>query len=176
LPPTKKARRYRVSKKEDLEEHLVNFCTELRAKSLPINLSILFVEASRFNDNTDIKVSIYWLWKMLRRNGFSNRRVSSFGRKSYDQTAIDDFLAVNIPKMSTYRPECIMNMDETSVQFEVVPRHTFDFRGSSTTRLSTAGLERKCFTVVLTITAAGQCLKPFVIHKRKTVPHEAKAS
>jgi hypothetical protein len=168
-PPAKRACRYRVKKKIDLEDHVVGYCRELRERMLPVTLTIAYLEAMRINEDPDRKISLHWLWCVLRRNGFSSRAVTSFWRKTYDQGVVDKFLVDHIPSFSAYRRELVLNMDETSVQFEVVPRRTFDVRVSTITRLSTAGLE-KCFTVILTVTAEGQLLPPYLIHKRKNHP------
>ena len=174
LPPAKRACRYRVAKKPDMEEHVVKYCMELRERMLPVSLKIAYIEAMRVNEDPDRKVSLPWLWRVLRRNGFSCRAITSFGRKAYDQVVVDEFLAEYIPRFSAHKRELVLNMDETSVQFEVVPKRTFDVKGSTTTRLLTSGLEKKCFTVILTITANGALLLPYLIYKRKTIPSDVR--
>ena len=77
------------------------------------------------------------------------------------------------PIFASQSHDFILNMDETSVQFDIPPRWTYDFRGCSTTRILTSGLEKKCFTVVLTVSASGVMLMPYVIHKLKNPPQDA---
>ena len=125
-PPAKRACRYRVANKGDLEGHLVNYCKELREQMLQVSLKIVFIEAMRVNRDPNRKVSLYWLWKVLRHNGFSSRAVTSFGRKGYDKDVVDKFLAEHVPRFSAHRRELVLNMDETSVQFEVVPKRTYE--------------------------------------------------
>ena len=131
------------------------------------------MEASRINEDPERKISVYWLWKILKKNGFSNRAISSIGRKTLDEGVVKEFLSEHVPTFLSQPRNLILNMDETCVQFEVIPKRTYDLRGSTNTRLVTAGLEKKSFTVVLTVTADGEMLTPYVIHKLKKVPSAA---
>ena len=60
LPPAKRACRYRVAKKPDMEEHVVKYCMELRERMLPVSLKIAYIEAMRVNEDPDRKVSLPW--------------------------------------------------------------------------------------------------------------------
>ena len=70
MPPEKRARRHRVQKKTDLEAHLVDYCREIREKQLPLTLTTLYIEASMANQDPATKISMYWLWKVLKKTDF----------------------------------------------------------------------------------------------------------
>jgi len=142
MPPEKKARRYGLSKRIELEEHLIDYCKELREKQLPLTLTVLYVEALRVNEDPEKKISVYWLWKILKKNGFSNRAVSSVGRKTYSEEVVQEFLYKYVPCFISQPRNLVINMDETCVQFEIIPKRTYDYSGSTNTRLVTSGLEK----------------------------------
>ena len=65
----------------------------------------------------------------------------------------------------------IFNMDETPVYIDMVSNCTLDFKGNKNVDGVTTGHEKCRFTVALTISAAGNFLKTYVIFKGlKNVP------
>ncbi|RNA15037.1 Pogo transposable element with, partial [Brachionus plicatilis] len=72
---------------------------------------------------------------------------------------------------SKYPKELILNMDETPFYLDMTMNKTIDKIGSKTVDIVTTGNEKSRFTVVLTITAGGQFLAPYIIFRRlKKVP------
>ena len=61
-------------------------------------------------------------------------------------------------------------MDEVPVSFDHPSSRTVNVKGAKEVSLSTTGHEKSNFTVILSVTANGQKLKPLVIFKRKTIP------
>ncbi|KAL1466297.1 hypothetical protein MTO96_026772, partial [Rhipicephalus appendiculatus] len=67
----------------------------------------------------------------------------------------------------------IGNADETLVRFDMPSSTTVCESGAKEVKLLSTGSEHSRFTVMLSCTADGRKLPPFIIFKRKTLPKEA---
>ncbi len=56
-------------------------------------------------------------------------------------------------------------MDETPVRFDMPPNRTLHPTGDKTVHVNTTNSEKKGFTVILAVTAAGDKCKPWAIFK-----------
>jgi hypothetical protein len=65
------------------------------------------------------------------------------------------------------------NVDELPVPFDIVMNQTVESKGKDRVFISTTGHEKTNFTVVSSVLAIGEKLKPLIVFKRKTVPKEA---
>lgn len=61
-------------------------------------------------------------------------------------------------------------MDEVPVPFGMVSGTTVHFRGSDSVKINTTGHEKQNMTVVLSVLASGDKLKPLVIFKKRLTP------
>ena len=75
---------------------------------------------------------------------------------------------------SNYEMQQIGNMDETLLNFDMLPSRTVNPAGEKTVLIKTTGTGNKInyFTVVLACLADGTKLTPMIIYKRKTMPRE----
>ena len=64
------------------------------------------------------------------------------------------------------------NADQTPVYFDMPSNVTVNMKGAKSVLVKSTGNEKSCITVMLTVTADGQKLTPYVILKRKTMPKE----
>lgn len=86
------------------------------------------------------------------------------------QEKIESFRAFVIDQLKKYNinSDCIINMDEVPLTFDIPMNRTVDVQGSSSVTIRTTGHEKSSFTVVLACTASGKKLPPLIIFKRKT--------
>lgn len=59
----------------------------------------------------------------------------------------------------------ILNMDETSLAYDLPARRAYAKRGAKTVMLRTNGKEKNTVTVALCISRAGDILLPFIIYR-----------
>ena len=64
------------------------------------------------------------------------------------------------------------NADEIPVYFDMTRQTTIDVKGAKEVKISSTGYKKLHITVMLSITADGHKLPPFLILKRKTIPKE----
>ena len=57
-----------------------------------------------------------------------------------------------------YDLQFVINMDETSVWYDMPSERTLEFEGAETVDIKTTGNEKTRFTTVVTITASGKVL------------------
>jgi hypothetical protein len=61
--------------------------------------------------------------------------------------------------------DMILNMDETSLAYDVPARRAYARRGAKTVCLRTSGKEKNTVTIALCVSRAGNKLKPFIIYR-----------
>jgi len=62
-------------------------------------------------------------------------------------------------------PECIFNMDQSGLYYEVLPKKTIDIIGSKQSAVATRGGTKKRVTIISLISCAGELVKQYVIFK-----------
>jgi len=62
-------------------------------------------------------------------------------------------------------PECIFNMDQSGLYYEVLPKKTIDIIGSKQSAVATRGGTKKRVTIISLISCAGELAKQYVIFK-----------
>jgi len=82
-----------------------------------------------------------------------------------------DFYSYLEIKKTNVKPENFINMDEVPCCFDLPGNRTVDLREAEDISINTTGAEKRRFTLVLAVRAAGEKLKPIVIFKRKTCPN-----
>lgn len=127
----------------------------------------------------DFKASEGWLARFMKRNNFSLRSHTSLSQKL--PTDLEVRLSVFYKHLKELRmeheldEEClIINMDEVPSVFDTVPNKTVHTRGEKDVKVQTTGGEKKHFTTVLAISAAGDYLPAMCIFKGKREPKDLK--
>jgi hypothetical protein len=84
-----------------------------------------------------------------------------------------DFIASTIPHLQEAgcNQRFIINMDQTSVFFSMMPKTTLQVRGSKTVSVQASSDSTKWITVAVTVTASGLMLLPYVIFNAKPNGH-----
>lgn len=166
----------------ELEDKVADFVREYRARSLPVSAELIRTKAVELAreaglSREEFKGSIYWVRRFMRRKGFALRRRTSICQKlpeEYEDKLIEFQLYVNsLRRQHGYVFGQIGNADETPVWFDMPSSTTVCERGAKEVKLLSTGSEHSRFTVMLSCTADGRKLPPFIIFKRKTLPKEA---
>ena len=69
-----------------------------------------------------------------------------------------------------YPLHLVANLDESTIQFDMLSNQTVTAIGTKTVKIRTTGKEKNCLTVILACAGDGSKLKSLVIFKRKTMP------
>jgi transposase len=107
-----------------------------------------------------------WVYRFLERRGLSIRRISrnvtlpNSELQSRLAVFLDDISAVMIQQPGL----TFVNMDETAVQYEMIPKSTIEFVGADSVEVR-GGNPTSRLTVALTVTSIGEKLPPFLIYK-----------
>ena len=130
-----------------------------------------------FHDG-QLKKLWHWVYKFLKRHRLSIRAVTHEGQKNGDQLQqeraefvryISSRLQSPTSTVGMVEPHYIVNMDETSVYFEVKCNKTINMIGERTIQARRSGSNSKRVTVLLAVAADGTKLPPFIVFKG--VPH-----
>ena len=163
-----------LSYSEDLEDELIQWILEMQDMNLPIQRQHVQQKAKALIQPhlATFKASAGWLDKFLRRHSLTLRRQTSIQQKLPAQLEgkIATFLA-DIKAMWTqhqFPNDLIINMDETPVCFDMAANTTISKKGLREVIIYSTGAHKRRFTVILTHTASGKILQPFVIFKAKT--------
>ena len=116
-----------------------------------------------------------WCYRFMERNHLSFRRVTHIGQPLKDDSsdAMANFIlycknALN--DLNIVIPEnldCIANMDETPIYFEMVTDTTVERIGRKKVNIETFGGEKMRISIILTILVNGEKLPPLIVFKVK---------
>jgi hypothetical protein len=77
---------------------------------------------------------------------------------------------IRLRRNNNYMLSQIGNEDETPLYFDMPTNMTIEGKGEKSVIIRTTGCEKQHCTMMLTITANGRKLLPYMIFKRKTMP------
>ena len=169
-----------------LEAELNKFVSEKRKDHKKVSKEECQKEALRLADiciddpeeRKKFKASMSWVKKFMIRKGITIRvKTKVSQKKKIDQIVLRNNLVGYLSRLrlflSTYPILAhILNADETPMWFDMVGSKTLEYIGTKTVTLLSTGHDKTRFTVLLTISAAGDCLKAYVIFKGlKKVPN-----
>ncbi len=159
----------RPVKDKELDESLITWVKDQRKEGIPVNGPMLRAQAKGKAEDHDFSASDGWLRCFKRRHCLSTRFRTSVGQKlppDHEEKLLSfqKFL-IQLRKKHEYPLSHIYNMDETPMQFDMPPTRTLHPAGEHTVHVKTANAEKRGFTVILTITASGEKVKPWAIFK-----------
>uniref|UniRef100_A0A8C4QJK3 HTH CENPB-type domain-containing protein n=1 Tax=Eptatretus burgeri TaxID=7764 RepID=A0A8C4QJK3_EPTBU len=179
MPRKKKALRGRPAKWPQLEEHLIAWVREKRAEGHAISTLALRLKARSFakeDDIGDFTASPSWAYRFIARHDVSVRRHIHISQHLPDDMAdkITRFQSyiIKLRREHEYPLSRIGNANQTPLTFNILRQTTIAVKGERTVTINTAGHENYGFTVMLTCTADGGKLPPYVVFKRKTLPKD----
>ena len=117
-----------------------------------------------------------WLYRFMKRNGLVIRQKTRIAQRlphEFEKIVSFQRMMIRMRRENNYEIQCIGNMDDTLMNFDMPPSRTVNPVGEKTVYIKTTGNEKSHFTVVLACLADGTKLpKPMIIFKRKTMPKE----
>ena len=84
---------------------------------------------------------------------------------------------IKLRTRNNYDLDCILNCDETPVNLDNPYAYTLSIKGTKIVTIKTFGKKRELISCLLSISASGDKLKPFIVfkgQKNKNVFHEIK--
>ena len=109
------------------------------------------------------------VYRFTKRQKLSNRRRTHVAQNTrHDQELIADFAHVvnDYTRMMRLESGCVVNIDETNVDFDMPSNTTLAPRGSRTVSVRSSGSSQRA-TVLLGVTQNGEKFPPFVVFKGK---------
>ncbi len=159
----------RKVKDPQMDESLIAWVKEQRKDGIAISGTMLKMQAKRKAEDHDFSASEGWLRSFKRRHSLSTRASTSIGQKlpaDHEEKLLSfQRYIIQLRKKYEYPLSRIYNMDETPVRFDMPPNRTLHPIGDKTVHVKTTNSEKKGFTVILTVSAAGDRLKPWAIFK-----------
>jgi hypothetical protein len=170
------------TKGPDLEIRLVAEVERLREKSITVSYSTMAEYIMKISNKTfllhdnEVPVSdphysrVYdWVRRVLLRNAYTVRFATHTAQYAeIDVNVVNDFVKAVNDYVLCYciSPDCVLNMDQTAVQFNETPRRTLARRGTRTVKTRSPGVTGGGrATVCLTVVESGTKLNPLVIFK-----------
>lgn len=163
----------------EVERELTDFVREQRAAHLAVNIELLQAKAREIArdkgiQRADFKASKHWVSRFMRRAGFSLRRRTSISQKlpeSYEELLVAfQKHVISLRKAVPFQLGQIGNADQTPVYLDMPSALTVHQKGSRQVIVRSTGNEKTRVTVMLSCTADGRKLPPYVVFKRKTLP------
>jgi hypothetical protein len=162
----------------ELDAAVLSFFKELRGKGLPVTRDVLMLKAKEIarNSNIQFKASRGWCDKFIRREGLSLRRRTTICQKlpkDYEEKLVQyQRHVINLRHQRQYCLSQMGNADEVAVFFDMPRNYTLSEKGQKQVTVKTTGYEKLRVTVMLSVTADGNKLPPYIILNRKTMPKE----
>lgn len=155
----------RSTKHFELDDKLLLWFREARAKGLPISGQILVGKANDIGKNIgmiDFDCSLGWIDRFKKRHDIISGIISGEAQ-SVDMTKIMNWYENDWPKIrANYKNEDIFNADETGLFYKCTPENTLRLKGEN---CSGGKLSKDRVTVLLCASATGEKLEPLIIGK-----------
>ena len=161
----------------ELEDNLKHWVLEMQSVGRSISTVSIRLKAKALAKEmgiTNFSGAQSWCTRFMKRNylsircktTLSQRRPSDFEEKA---STFRQFCLMKIEEKNIDH-NCIVNMDEVPVPFDMPPNRTIEQVGANSVPIITTGNEKTSCTVVLACSSSGLKLPPMVIFKRKTLP------
>lgn len=156
-----------LAKSKELVEWVVN----LRKEGMAISLNMAVIKALQLEDSTfrakSASARYSCVRRLLRSHSLVMRAKTHEAQRPPGEVLQDakTFMEDIRPIVAARNKKYILNMDQTPVFFSMVPRTTLNLRGARSVNVrSSSGSTIRC-TVAITVTAAGEFLKPIIVFK-----------
>ena len=112
-----------------------------------------------------------WVQRWKKRHGISTRRSTSISQKVPGD--FRDLLfnyrraALLLRRQHDYPLNCVMNMDQTMLRFDMLPQRTSAKKGCRQVRTKTTRVEKRGFTVALFVAADGTNVPAMIVFKER---------
>jgi hypothetical protein len=163
-----------------IEDEAVKFFESNRKSNFSVSGAELQLHLRNFaqDNKIDHSVSNGWLQRHYDRNNLVLRSETTKLSQvmPLDEKSSQEFFLKLYKMTLTYykirSPSQIINMDETSVAYDMPRGKTLEKKGTKDVTIRTLGQEKNCITAVLTVSASGEKLPPFVIIEGQNKEHK----
>lgn len=176
----KRANRGKSAKYPELEQELFNYIVDKRKQGYCVSTTQVRLKAldlaKSMAGTSDFKASVKWTYGFFRRHLLSIRRRTHIAQKlpeDYEEKLVEfQKFVIKMRKQNDYELSQIGNAGQTPLTFDIPYDTSIDVKGTKSVNIKTTGNEKNRFTVMLSVTADGAKLPPYIIFKRKTLPKE----
>ena len=160
---------------EEEQNHIINFVESAIANYVPISFLDVTINIDKLNLKTlsglSLNAKYLRIIRFLKSKYYVNRKSTHIGQSIPENSneLCMKFLKEVIRKRNKYEYDldCIINADETPVYLDSPYNYCIAKKGTHIITIRTLGIETARLTVLLSITANGNKLKPFIIFKGK---------
>lgn len=150
---------------KDVEEAVLKWFTQCRAKNVPITGPLLQEKAQQFAaqlGHADFRASNGWLYRFQNRHDINCKKVCGESA-AVDDTLCDDWKEKLTDLTREYHPDDVYNADESGLFYKCLPDKTLTFRGDT---CNGGKNSKERLTVLLCTNSTGtHKLKPLIIGK-----------
>lgn len=155
-------------KDADVHHHLEAYFEAWRDCHRAVTIRMMRLELVRIKPATG-QVSVMAQTDRIRRflaaRGIVQRRTTHVAQNmTFDAAEMEDFVNCLNELIAHKDLDCIVNMDETNVNFDQPPATTLSLRGEQTISIKTTGSSCRA-TAMLAVTMGGEKLKPLLVFK-----------
>jgi transposase-like protein len=153
-------------------DSLRSFIHQLESQDRSITVGMICRELKRIDSSeasTDMAVIRQRVYRFLQNEKFVQRRATHVAQNTrYDQDQISQFVEYVTEEIQRLGigPDCVVNIDETNVDFDMTGNVTLARKGSRTVSIRSTGSSNRV-SVLLGVTMSGTKLEPFLIFKGK---------
>lgn len=164
------------------DDILIKYIETLRTLQIPVHMctvvtaakQLAWLEDFKETDKFSFTFSVSWAKLWCRRNGIVLKRLSSSKNDKLPDNWIElgeDMLKCikYLMKAFNITSNYVLNVDETPLFMENTSNYTLDMKGKSTKPVMTVNNDKERITFLLSITAEGVHLPPFVVIHGKLV-------
>ena len=134
-----------------------------------VSVMMLTIELKRISGSlVPLHVLVQRVGRWLVSVGIVQRRITHVAQNTrYCEKVMKDFVEyINCQlRWGQYRQDCVVNIDETNIYFDMESGLTLADKGDKTVSLKTSGSSMRC-TVLLGVTLNGEKLTPSVVFKK----------
>ena len=151
-------------------DELSSFIHQLESQHRTITVGMICRELRRIDQSAQaasMDILRHRVYRFLLKERFVQRRATHVAQNTrYCQQKIDQFVEYVTEEIQRLGigPKCVVNIDETNVDFDMTGRVTLARRGSRTVSIRSTGSSARV-TALLGVTMSGVKLEPFLIFK-----------
>ena len=139
---------------DEEKAHLLSYIENLRQQRRVVTMCMVAIELIRFapaHADVDFKKLLHRIRRFCIRNKIVQRRVTHAAQNhDYNVDLMREWVAYVNEEivLSRYLADCIVNIDQTNIDFDISPSTTLEALGSRTVSVKTTGSSERC-TVIL---------------------------
>lgn len=167
-PSSKKFKRIRKGKNDQLDKAVATFISQARDQHIPVNGTLIQMKALQLGGLMNVEkftASAGWLQRFKRRFGLNWKSLNGDAAAADQNVVLDWIENTFMPLMNRYEEKDVFNADETGLFFKCLPNKTFAFKNDS---CKNGKHSKERLTIMFCANMDGsEKIKPLVIGKSK---------